>query len=124
VRAWPVRVLAVLLFVWEPMRVATELLTSMPTLGMRGPIAIAELAAHAVAAAIAVAAGRALWTGAPHGPSLAIAALVASTAVSLQSLYASALPQQTSPGQHLPFAILAVIYAAGWIAYLRRTRPS
>lgn len=119
---WAVRALAIFLFVWEPLRVAGELLSSIASLGMRGPLAIVELIAHGAVAVLAIAASRALWDGAPHASRLAIAALIASAAVSAQTLYSSRLPQQTAPGQPLPFAILAVLFSTGWIVYLRRAR--
>ncbi len=121
-RRWPLTLLAVFLFVWEPLRVAGELLGSISTLGMRGPVAFAELAAHASVAAIAVAGSWSLWSGAPHARALAIIALAASAAVSVQSLYWSALPQQAAPGQQLPLAALAVAHSAGWTIYLARLR--
>jgi len=81
------RVLAVFLFAWEPLRIATELPMTLPSLPMRGAPAVVELAAHAFVAAIAVAAAWSLWTDAPHGVALALIAITLSAAVSVQSLY-------------------------------------
>jgi hypothetical protein len=117
-RSWLLLVLALFLFAWEPMRVAGEITRTLPTIDMRGGLAVAELLAHAVVAAIAVAAAWSLWNGADHGPVLAIVALLLSAAVSVQSLYWSRLPHQTPPGAHLPFAVAAVAHAAVWIAYV------
>jgi hypothetical protein len=119
-RQWPLYPLAVFLFVWEPLRIAGETTQSLPTIRMRGALALVELLAHAVVAALAVAAAWSLWNGAHHGPFLATIAIILSAAVSVQSLYWTRLPQQTSPGSQLPFAVLAVAHAAGWVAYLRR----
>jgi hypothetical protein len=115
---WPLYLLAVFLFAWEPLRVAGELTQSLSTMGMRGAPAIVELAVHLSVAAIAVAAAWSLWEGAIHGTSLAMIALALSAGVSVQSLYWSRLPHQTPPGAELPFATLAVAHASFWIAYL------
>jgi hypothetical protein len=114
--------LCAFLFVWEPRKLAGELASSMGTFGMRGPGAVVELLAHAAVAALAVGAAWALWIGNPRAPSFAAVALAASAATAVQSLYWSALPGQTKPGDHLALAILAVAHAAGWIAYLRKSR--
>ena len=120
-RGW-LLVLCALLFIWEPLRLAAEFSGSIGTIAMRGPVAIAELVAHAAAAALAVAAAWALWNLNPAAPQIAIIALVLSAAVSVQSLYWSSLPHQTAPGERLPSAVLAVLHACAWIAYLLRSR--
>ena len=114
--------LCAFLFVWEPRKLAGEIGASLGTLGMRGPGAVVELAAHAAVAAIAVAAAWALWIGNPRAPGIAVVALVASAATAVQSLYWSSLPGQPMPGDHLALAIVAVAHASGWIAYLRLSR--
>lgn len=119
---WPVYVLALFLFAWEPLRIAAELLQALPTLDMRGWPAIAELIGHAVAAAVCVAGALALWNGAEHGPGLAIVALALSAGVSVQSLYWTRLPSQTPPGAHLTLATIAVVHASAWIVYLSAAR--
>ena len=117
-RQWPLYVLALFLFLWEPLRLAGEFTQSLSTIGMRGAPAIAELIVHAIVAAIAVAAAWALWNGAGHGPMLAIVALALSAGVTVQSLYWTWLPRQTPPGTQAPLATLAIVHAAAWIAYL------
>lgn len=114
--------LAVFLMVWEPMRIAAEFASAAGTLGVRGPLAIAELLAHALVAVACVAAGWALWNGNPAGATLAQYAVAASAAVSVQSLYWSMLPHQTVPGERLPFATLALAHATVWIVFLKRWR--
>jgi len=114
--------LCAFLFVWEPRKLAGELSGSLGTLEMRGPGAVVELVGHAGVAALTVAAAWALWIGNPRAPAFATVALAASAAAAVQSLFWSALPGQTMPGDHLPLAFLAVAHAAGWIAYLRLSR--
>jgi hypothetical protein len=118
-RRWPLYALALFLFIWEPMRVANEITQSLPTMGMRGAGAVVELMAHALVAAIAVAAAWSLWSGADHGPFLGTLAILLSAATSVQTLYWSRLPQQTPPGAQLPLAAMAMAHAAGWVGYLR-----
>jgi hypothetical protein len=115
-------VLAVFLMAWEPMRVAGEFEAAIGTIGMRGWWAGTELVVHAAIAAFCVASGWALWNRNPAGPSLAPYAVALSAAATVQSLYGSALPHQTVPGEQLPFAALAVANALAWILWLRRLR--
>ena len=115
-------VLGVFLMAWEPLRVAAEFQSAIGTIGMRGWFATAELITHAAIAVFCVASGWALWNGNPAGPGLAAYAVAASAVVTIQSLYASALPHQTVPGEQLPFAIIAVVNAAGWMIWLNRLR--
>jgi hypothetical protein len=115
------RLLCAVLFIWQPMNFAAQAEMTLPSLSFRGPVASLEFAVHAAVAALAAAAGLALWQDRPHGPMLANLALVAMAAVSVQSLYWSSLPSQTSPGTELPLALLAVLHSAAWIAFLNRS---
>jgi hypothetical protein len=120
-RGW-LLLLCVILLAWWPAGFALELAETLPSIAMRGPLGALELAAHGVVAALSVAAFRTLWTAAPVGPLLAKTALIGSAAASVQSLYWSVLPHQTKPGDELPLAIVAVVHAAVWVAYLGRSR--
>lgn len=116
--------LCAFLLVWCPLTFAVELGAVLPSLGLRGPIAAVELGVHGGAAAIALAGGWSLWTGGPQALTLVRAALVASAAVSVQSLYWSVLPGQTKPGDELPLAGLAIAHAGAWLLYLRGANAS
>jgi hypothetical protein len=120
-RGW-LLLLCVFLFVWEPLRFAGELTGSVGTLEMRGTLGVAELAAHAAIAAIAVAAAWGLWIRNPQSPLWASIAVAASAAATIQSMYWSRLPGNAVPGERLPLSIAAIAHAAGWIAYLRKSR--
>lgn len=120
-RGW-LLLLSLFLFLREPLRLAVDLGGSAGTLSMRGPLAVVELCAHAAVAVLAVAAAWALRIGNPEAPRFAAAAIAASAAVSVQSLYWSVLPDNTVPADRLPLTVIAVAHAAGWIAYLRRSR--
>jgi hypothetical protein len=115
-------VLCLVLSAWWPIGFAVELAQTLPTLGMRGIAGAIELVFHGGVAVLAVIAIRALWASMPSGPSFAMAAVTASAIASVQSLYWSVLPHQTKPGDELPLALLTVLHAAAWLAYLTRLR--
>ncbi|MEO7276181.1 MAG: hypothetical protein ABI211_29700 [Vicinamibacterales bacterium] len=119
-RVW-LLLLCVVLMVWQPLSFAVEASSSLGTLGMRGAAGAVELVVHGAVAALAVAAGWALWQSSPGGPKLARVAIVAAALVSVQSLYATALPSNVFPSDRLPLAALNVTAAAGWLAYLWRS---
>lgn len=114
-------ILCFVLAVLFPLNVAGELLMTLPSLGMRGPVALLELTAHVAIAVLCLAAAMALWDRRAHGPSLARAAIVAVTASIVQSLYWSILPSQTKPGDELPLAALALLHGAAWLLFLHRS---
>ena len=113
--------LCFILFAWTPVNFAAEVTATLPSIEMRGPLAIVELCAHGAAAVLSVAAGWSLWNGRAHAPGLARLALVMAAGVSVQSVYWSLLPRQTPPGSELPLAALAVAHAALWLLYLQRS---
>lgn len=122
-RGW-LLLLSAFLLVWIPFNFAVELTSSLPTAGLRGAPAMVELLVHAVAAALAVAAGRALWNGSQDAR-LAAVAVVVNTAVGIQSLLWTYLPTQTRPGTGGPLALLYAAAGAVALIYLRRRgRPS
>lgn len=116
-RGW-LLVLSLVLFVWQPLTFAMEVARTLPSIGMRGIPAVVELGVHGGIAALSAAAGWSLWIASPHGPALAIAALIASAAIGIQSLYWTVLPRQTGPGSELPLALLIIAHAMAWISYL------
>ena len=107
---------------WQPLKFASEVSLSLGTLEMRGPAGILELIVHGLVTALAVAAGWGLWVGNPGAPAFAEVAVAGSAIVAVQSLYWTRLPMNTMPGDRLPYAIVAIAHAAGWIAYLRKSR--
>jgi hypothetical protein len=113
--------LCLILFVWAPWRFSLELGETLPSIGMRGPLAIVELGVHFAVTALAVAAGWSLWNSRPHGAMLARVAVLGLALVAVQSLYWTVLPRQTSPGTELPLAIIASAHAGLWLLYLHRS---
>jgi len=119
-RIWLLLLCAVLT-IWQPLSFAVEASSSLGTLGMRGAAGAVELVVHGAVAALSAAAGWALWQSSPGGPKLARVAIVAGAIIGVQSLYATALPSNVFPSDRLPLAMVTVIHAALWIAYLWRS---
>lgn len=114
-------VVAALLLLWEPLNFAVEALTVLPTIVYRGWLPAIELAAHGTVAALCTAAGLALWNRAPDARRLSSLAIIASVARHLQSLYWSALPSATLPGDEpLTAAITLLIGTITLLVILRR----
>jgi hypothetical protein len=107
-----IRVVAVLLLAWEPLNFALRGLSVLPTLAYRSWMAGAELAVHGLVAVCCAAAGMLLWNGAPDARRLAHLAIVLSVARVIQSLYWSALPGNTVPGDEWFHALIAVVAGA------------
>lgn len=112
--------IALLLFL-EPLHFASEALTVLPTIAYRGAAAAVELVVHGLVAALCAAAGLSLWNGSPDARRLATAAIVAAIGRTLQSLYWSALPNDTRPGDEPIVAAIAI--GVGIIALVLVRRP-
>jgi hypothetical protein len=115
----------VILLLWEPMNFASEALTVLPSITFRGVTPAMELLGHGLVAALAAAGGLALWHGAPSAARLGGAAVLASVARTIQSLYFSTLPHNVMPGDESSIAAAALVIAAiALIAIGRSERPS
>src|SRR5688500_2665524 len=101
---------------------AIELLSALPTMGMRGPLAWIELAVHGAVAALCAVAGRMIRAGATAGATLAVAGILARAAVAIQSLFWTLLPLDVAPGARGLSVALACVTAAIWLAVVGWTR--
>jgi hypothetical protein len=110
------------LLVWAPGMFAIELLSALPSMGMRGPLAWIELAAHAVVATVCAIAGWMIRVGAPAASTLAAAGIIARAAVAIQSLFWTLLPGDVAPGARGAFTALACANAALWLGVVAWTR--
>jgi hypothetical protein len=122
-RGWRL-LLSAYLLLWVPVNFAIELASVLPSLGWRGPAAAIELALHGAVAALAFAAGRAIWSPSDDAAAFASLAVILSTAVGIQSLYWSSLPSHTKPGDELPLSVLLAVHGGVWLWYLRRQVPA
>jgi hypothetical protein len=112
-------VLAVQLMLLEPLGFAFYASTVVPRVFDRGPSAVLVLLARLAAAALAVAAGIALWNGRPGRVRLAQLALLALAGTVPVSLLSSALPNNRPPGTSLPTAAGLIACYGAWLLYLR-----
>ena len=117
-----IRVVAALLVFWEPLSFAAEALTVLPTIAYRGWVPALELAAHGAVAALTAAGGLALWNRTPDARRIASIAIIASVARNIQSLYWSALPSATPPGDEPLTAGIGVVIGAVALAVLHLAR--
>jgi hypothetical protein len=116
-------ILSAYLLVWVPVRFAAELLSTLPSLGMRGAIAIMELGAHAIVAMFSVAAaGRMFTSGSPGAFTAASTAVVAAGVVAIQSLFWTVLPRDVAPGTRLPLTAMTIAVTASLLIVIRRAR--
>jgi hypothetical protein len=115
------RLVAVLLMVWEPLRFAGEALQVLPSIGYRGAVAALELLVHGGVAALSAGAGFALWNRTPDAARLATIAVIAIVARAVQSLYWSVLPNNTVPGDE-PFTIGVTLLAGLLVLAIVRWR--
>ena len=112
------------LLIWAPGMFAVELLTALPSIGMRGPRAWIELGIHGLVAVVCAVAGRMIRMGAPSAQPMAVLGIVARAATSIQSLFWSVLPRDVAPGTPGPFTALACANAIVWLAVVYWTRES
>ena len=112
------------LLVWVPGMFALELLSTLPSIAMRGAIGWIELAVHGAVAAVCAVAGRMIRLGTPAGPGLAAAGIIARAVIAIQSLFWTRLPTDVAPGTRGVFTTLACVNAAVWIGVVVWTRES
>jgi hypothetical protein len=110
------------LLIWVPGTFAVELLTALPSLGMRGAPAWIELGIHGAVAILCAVGGRMIRVRAPSAWRLAASGIVARAAVSMQSLFWTVLPRDVAPGTRTPLALLACVNAILWLSVLFWTR--
>jgi hypothetical protein len=124
VRRIAAQLLSSYLLIWAPGTFAIELLSTFPSIGMRGPVAWLELTAHGAVAAFCAVAGRMLRIGSPSAPLASAIAVGVRAVASLQSLVWTMLPQDVAPGMRLPLALITCANGLFWLFVTRRiSRP-
>ncbi|HUR34901.1 MAG TPA: hypothetical protein VM032_13960 [Vicinamibacterales bacterium] len=117
-----VRVLALLLTVWEPVACAVAASGAFNAISVRGvPVAVV-LGARLASTALCVAAGRSLLDRRPAGPRLARVALIASAAVQLVAYLTPFFPSNRLPGETPVYVAFAIVYYGAWLTYLARSK--
>ncbi|MGC4085455.1 MAG: hypothetical protein QM736_25870 [Vicinamibacterales bacterium] len=118
----PLRVLAVLLIVWEPVSFAAVAASAFNAIGVRGwPVALV-LTVRLIAAAVGVAAGRAILDHRPGALTLVRLALVSSALVRLVSDLTPWFPSNRMPGDTPIYVGWTLLYYGGWLLYVSRSR--
>lgn len=116
------RLLCALLTIWEPVAFAVVAATAMNAVQVRGGGVALVLAARLGAAALSVAAGRALLDRRASGVGLAKAALALSAAVQLFAAFSPHFPSNRMPGDASLYAAATLAYYGGWLLYLFRSK--
>jgi hypothetical protein len=116
------RVLALLLTAWEPLSFAIAAAGAFNAMAVRGvPVALVVLARLATTA-LCVAAGRALLDRRPIAPGLTRAALILAACVQVFADVTPYFPSNRLPGQTPLYVGWTVVYYAGWLLYVQRSR--
>jgi len=118
-RGWAL-LLCTYLLGFVPIAFATELFSTLASIGMRGTVGIAELSLHALSAIFCAVAGWMLLVRAPPGPAAAGSAIIVSSIVSIQSLFWTVLPRNVAPGERLPLTAITCGHAVFWLVVLSR----
>lgn len=116
------RLLCLLLTLWEPLNFAAVASGSMNALRVRGVAVGLVLAARLATTALCFAAGSALFDVRPSGPTLARLALASSGAVQLFAYLTPWFPSNRMPGDTPLYVAATVAYYGGWLVYLARSR--
>jgi hypothetical protein len=116
--------LALLLFVVEPLGFAWYASAILTRTIDRGAVAAAMLLFRLIVTAIGMAAGLRLWREREAAIPLAIAALALGALAAVMTVFVPVLPTTRAPGIRGPIAAALMLYDFAWIAYLwrRRTR--
>jgi hypothetical protein len=112
------RVLAVILTLWEPLNLAVFVAPVLTSLATRGPATAAFLLGRIVIAGVGIAAGMSLWRHDPHARRLAAAALILSTVAAAVTFTTSLLPTNIMPGDEWLWLAAVVVFNGAWLAYL------
>lgn len=118
----PLRLLALLLSIWEPVGFALVASGAFNAIRVRGlPVAL-MLIARLATTALAAAAGRALLARQPSAALLVKAALATSGAVQLVAYLTPWFPSNRLPGETPLYVAWTLLYYGGWLIYMLRSK--
>jgi hypothetical protein len=121
-RRLPLVILAVILTFWEPVNLAFVVSPRLSAIASLGWGAVALVFARVIVASVGIAAGLALWRGAPGARLLASVALVLSALAAAVTIGTSILPSNVPPGDAPLWIALIAVHNFAWLAYLRFCR--
>jgi len=111
-----------LLIVYQPVTLAFAASSALGSLSVRGSPLVAAIVVRVAVTALSVAAGLALTNRHPGAVSLAKAALLASAACDIFVYTTSYFPNNLPPGDAPLYVAGSLLYHAGWLLYLLRSR--
>lgn len=114
--------LCLLLMIWQPIRVGLSASGALDSIALGGFPLVLVLILRLLVAALGVAAGLALFSFRPGAVTLARVALIASGATDLFVYLTPYFPGNRAPGETPIFVTVSLIYHAGWLLYLSRSR--
>ena len=118
------RGIVTLLLLLEPLHFAFEASRVLSTIAYRGLVAALELGTHAVVAVLCAGAATTFWNSGPDARRLVTIAVIAGVTRTIQSVYWSALPDDTRPGDELYVALTAIVLGAVALHTVRTTLPT
>lgn len=116
------RLLALVLTLWEPVSFAVAAAGAINAIGVRGLPVVLVLMVRLATTATCVAAGRALLDRRPSAPTLAKVALVGSGAVQLVAQLTPWFPTNRPPGDAPLYVAWTILFYGGWSAYAARSK--
>jgi hypothetical protein len=117
---FPLRVLSVLLLVWEPLSFALYASGLLTRVVDRGWAALMLLGVRMLATGLGVAAGLALWHDRPGAIPLARLALGAAGVVAVLTVGSGAFPTNRPPSLQGVVLAASLVYYGAWLVYLWR----
>jgi hypothetical protein len=115
-------ILGVLLLIWEPLRTALAAGLALQNLHVRGVPMLVVLLLRVGVAGLSVAAASTIFRRAPHGLTLAAAALGAAAAVDLFAYLTPFFPNNRAPGDTPLYIAASLIYNGAWLTWVLRAR--
>ena len=112
------RLLAAILFLFEPFLAASLLLRVGPTLLHRDAVTWLAVAARILLALASVAAAIGLRASRPYARRLTIGVLAASAAFAILQYFTRALPTSLAPDVAALFTSIVVVHHVAWMAWI------
>jgi hypothetical protein len=114
--------LCLLLMVWLPLNVALGVAHALHSIALGGlPVALV-LVVRLLAAALGIAAARALLSRRPAAITITRAALIASAATDMLIYLTPYYPSNRAPGETPIYVTASLAYHGGWLLYLARSQ--
>jgi hypothetical protein len=121
VRGW-LLVFCLVLLVWEPVSLAVLASSFLGDAMFRGLAFFAVLAARVIIVAVGVGAALAFFNQRPFAAALAKLAVLLSAGMATFLTFTAYFPSNLAPDLKLPALAATLVWYAGWLVYLLRSR--